>query len=62
LPRGQARGAAPARAGQLALHERAPQAEESDRQVAVVEALGLDDLSLLHADDDLDLIGQVARC
>jgi len=26
-----------------------------------VEALGLDDLSLLHADDDLDLVGPVAR-
>jgi len=37
------------------------QAQESGRQVAVVRALDLDDWSVLHADDDLDLVGPVAR-
>jgi hypothetical protein len=38
----------------------APEAEESGAQEAVVRALGLDDWQVLHAADELDLVGPVA--
>ncbi len=39
----------------------APQAEESAAQHAVIDALGLSEWLLLAAEDDLDLVGPVAR-